>query len=332
LTNPVFQQDGLLILWWDEGNAADNSFGGGNVPVTLVGPTVKPGFTSSTFYRHENVLRTIAEGLGLGFPGASIYVISMAEFFGAKPAQPGAITGQVTDSATGAGISGATVSYSGGSATTDSSGNYTLGNVTPGSYTVGASAPGYTSVSSPVSVSSGATATLNFQLTLTGNVPGTIKGRVTNISTGGAVSGATVSFSAGSTTTDNSGNYSFGGIPAGSYSVTASHAGFFNVTNAVTLGSGATVTLNFAIATGGKIAGTVTNVNGAAVSGATVKITGGSISTTVNTTTNSSGVYNSNWMPVGSYTVQIFANGFAPQNKNATANTGATTTLNFTLQ
>jgi phosphatidylinositol-3-phosphatase len=494
LTNPAFQQDGLLILWWDEGNAADGSNGGGQVPVVLVGPTIKQGFVSTTFYRHENVLRTIAEGLGLGFPGASIYVVSMAEFFGPRNTPPGAITGQVTDSSTGAAIAGATVSYSGGTATTDSSGNYTLSNVAPGTYTVTASATGHTSVSSTVSVTSGNTATLNFQLTptapgaitgqvtdsstgaaiagatvsdsggstttnssgnymlsnvapgtytvtasatghasrsstvsvtsgntatlnfqltpngpgaitgqvtdsssgvaivganisysggstttdssgnymlsnvapgtytvtasatgyvslsstvsvtsgntatlnfqlnpLPNNVPGTIQGRVTNISTGGAVSGATVSFSGGSTTTDSSGNYSFSGVTPGTYSVTATHTGFFAVTHAAVLASGATVTLNFAMATGGKIAGTVTSSSGAAIAGAAVTLTGGSINTTVNTTTNSSGSYNSNWMPVGSYTVTVSASGHATQSKTATANTGATTTLNFAL-
>jgi acid phosphatase len=414
LTNPQFQQDGLLILWWDEGNAGDGSNGGGQVPVVLVGPTIKQGFVSSTFYRHENVLRTIVEGLGLGFPGASIYVNSMAEFFGPRtippgvisgqvtdsstgaalagatvgysggsvttdgsgnytlsnvapgtytvtasaaghtsrssmvsvtsgntttlnfqltPNVPGAITGQVTDSSTGVAIVGATVSYSGGSTTTDSSGNYTLNNVAPGTYTVTASATGYTGLSSTVSVTSGNTATLNFQLNpLPTNVPGTILGRVTNISTGGAVSGATVSFSGGSATSDSSGNYTFSGVTPGTYSVTASHTGFFPVTHAAVLGSGATVTLNFAMATGGKIAGTVTNSSGAAISGAAVTLTGGSINTTVNTTTNSSGAYNSNWMPVGSYTVTVSASGHAIQSKTATANTGATTTLNFTLQ
>lgn len=332
LTNPAFQQDGLLVLWWDEGNAADNSLGGGQVPVTLVGPTIKPGFRSTTFYRHENVLRTIAEGLGLGFPGASIYVISMAEFFGPKNTPPGAITGQVTDSSTGAAIAGATISYSAGSTTSDSSGNYTLSNVAPGNYTVTVSATGYTSLSSKVSVTSGVTATLNFQLTASANVPGTIKGRVTNISTGGAVSGATVSFSGVSTTTDSSGNYSLSNVTPGTYSVTASHSGYFNVTHTATLASGATVTLNFAMATGGKIAGTVSNASGAAISGAAVTLTGGSINTTVHTTTNSSGGYNSNWVPVGSYTVTISASGFATQSKSATANTGSTTTLNFTMQ
>jgi hypothetical protein len=140
LANPTFQQDGLLILWWDEGNAADNTQGGGQVPVTLVGPTIKQGFRSTTFYRHENVLRTIAEGLGLGFPGASTYVSGMGEFFGPRSTPTGAISGNVTDASSGAAIAGASVSYSGGSTSTDSSGNYTLNSVAAGTYTVTASA------------------------------------------------------------------------------------------------------------------------------------------------------------------------------------------------
>ncbi|HKE23362.1 MAG TPA: carboxypeptidase regulatory-like domain-containing protein [Bryobacteraceae bacterium] len=333
LTNPAFQQDGLLVLWWDEGNAADTSSGGGRVPVTLVGPTIKSGFQSSTFYRHENVLRTIAEGMGLGFPGASTYVPSMAEFFGPRSTQPGAITGQVTDSSTATPVVGATLSYSGGSTTTDTSGNYTLTNVSPGSITVTASASGYTSASSTVSVTSGNTATLNFQLNpVPVNTPGTIQGRVTNISTGGAAGGATVSFSGGSTTADSNGNYSFSNVAPGTYSLTASHTGYFNVIQSVTVVSGATSTLNFALATGGKIAGTITNSGGTPISGAAVTITGGVITTTVNTTTNSSGGYNSNWVPIGSYTVTVSASGRATQSKGTTATTGATTTLNFILQ
>jgi len=494
LSNPAFQKDGLLVLWWDEGNAADNNQGGGQVAVVLAGPTIKPGFRSTTFYRHENVLRTIAEGLGLGFPGASIYVVSMAEFFGpnttpgtisghvtnastaaaiagatvsfsggstttdssgaysfsnvvpgtysvtasqtgftsqtssvavsagatstldfhlSPTSTPGAITGHVTSASTGAAIAGATVSFSGGSTTTDSGGAYSFTNVAIGTYSVTASAAGFSSQSGSVTVSSGATSTLNFQLSaaatpgaFTGHVtnassgaaiagatvsfsggsattdssgaysfasvapgtysvtaaavgftsqtasvtvssgatstldfqlgpastPGTITGRVTNITTGGAVSGSTVSFSGGSTTADSSGNYTFTNVAPGTYNVTATHTGYFAVAHSATVTSGATVTVNFALATGGKIAGTVTNAGGTPIAGAAVSITGGSISTTVNLTTSSTGGYNSNWIPVGSYTVNVTASGHAAQSKTTTANTGATTTLNFTLQ
>ena len=332
LTNPAFQQDGLLVLWWDESNGADTANGGGKVPVTMVGPTIKQGYRSTTMYRHENVLRTIAEGLGLGFPGASVYVQSMAEFFGPNTT-PGSITGHVTDSSTGAAISGATVSYSGGSTATDSSGAYTLNNVPAGTYNVTASQSGYTNVTSSVTVNAATASTLNFQLAAVPTTgAGTLTGQVTNISTGGAVSGTTVSYSGGSATTDSTGHYTFTNVTAGTYNVTATHSGYFVETKSVTISAGTTSTLNFALATGGKVGGTVTNSAGAVIAGASVTITGGSITTTVNTTTNSSGVYNSNWIPVGTYTVTVSATGFTQQSKTVNVPTGTTATLNFTMQ
>ena len=413
LSNSQFQQDGLLVIWWDEGNASDTANGGGRIAVTLVGPTIKAGFRSTTFYRHENLLRTVCEGLGLGFPGASTYVASMAEFFGPKTSATGTISGHVTNSSTGAALAGATLSYSGGSTTTDSSGNYTLSNVPAGSVSITASLTGFASQTSSVTVSSGATSTLNFSLapsssspgTISGRVtnsstgaalagatvsysggstttdssgnytlsnvdvgtvsvtasltaftsqtnavtvssgatstlnfslaptttPGSINGKVTNISTGGAVSGATVSFSGGSTTTDSSGNYSFSNVAASTYNVTAIHSGYFALTKSATVSSGASTTLNFAIATGGKVAGTVTSSGGTGISGATVTVTGGSIGTTVKITTSSAGAYNSNWVPVGTYTVTVSAAGHTTQSKTTSITTGNTTTLNFTL-
>ncbi len=78
---------------------------------------------------------------------------------------PGTITGRVTDQKSKAAISGATVECGfAGSATTDSAGNYSIGNVPPGGYTCTASATGYKPKSQNVSVSSGATTTANFGL------------------------------------------------------------------------------------------------------------------------------------------------------------------------
>lgn len=87
--------------------------------------------------------------------------------FSGSGTPPGSITGTVTDATTNSPIAGATVSYSGGSATTDSSGSYTLNDVPPGSYSVTASASGYTSQTQAVSVRSGTAAQQSFQLTPT---------------------------------------------------------------------------------------------------------------------------------------------------------------------
>src|SRR5882724_12132850 len=107
--------------------------------------------------------------------------------------------------------------------------------------------------------------------------PGTgkIAGKITNISNGGALSGATVSYSGGSTTSDTSGNYALSNVAAGTYKVTASRTGYLSRSSNVTVTSNTTSTANFALATAGKIAGVVKTTTGAAISGVTVKITGG---------------------------------------------------------
>ena len=161
---------------------------------------------------------------------------------------------------------------------------------------------------------------------------GTISGKITNISTGAALSGATVSYSGGSTTSDGSGNYMLSNVAAGTFKVTAAHTGYLARSSNVTVTSNTTSTANFALATAGKIAGVVTSTTGTAMSGVTVKITGGKVATTVNTTTNSTGNYGTTWISVGTYTITISKTGHTTQSKSATVNTGATTTVNFTMQ
>jgi iron complex outermembrane receptor protein len=66
-------------------------------------------------------------------------------------------------------------------------------------------------------------------------------------------------------------------------------------------------------------------------SGVTVKISGGSVPTTVTLTTSSTGTYATGWIPVGSYTITASKTGLTTQSKGATVNSGATTTVNFTM-
>ena len=263
---------------------------------------------------------------GSGVPS----VAKIIQITAAAPAT-GTVAGTVTDSANGTALSGATVSYSGGSTTTDSAGNYTLSNVAAGTYSISAAATGFTSGSQSVTVTANTTATANFAL---GPVPatGSITGKVTNISTGGAVSAAAVSYSGGSTTTDTSGNYTLNGVPAGTVSLTVTHTGYRTRTVSVTVNGGATTTANIAISTSGKLAGVVKTTAGVAISGATVTISGGGIATTVSTTTNPTGNYATTWIPVGTYTITVSSSGRTTQSQTATVNTGTTTTVNFTLQ
>jgi acid phosphatase len=86
LNNAAFQQDGLLIIVFDEGFDTDTGFGGGQVPVVMVGPNVKKGFQSSGLYQHENLLRTILDALGVNsYPGQAVFALDMADMFSANP-------------------------------------------------------------------------------------------------------------------------------------------------------------------------------------------------------------------------------------------------------
>jgi Carboxypeptidase regulatory-like domain/IPT/TIG domain/Dockerin type I domain len=79
---------------------------------------------------------------------------------------------------------------------------------------------------------------------------GTVSGTVTAAAGGAPISGATVQLGVGrSTTTDGSGNYSFTGIPAGTYpSMTASKSGFVpGSASSIVVTDGGTTTQNFSL-------------------------------------------------------------------------------------
>jgi hypothetical protein len=239
----------------------------------------------------------------------------------------GAAAGRVTRTVDGAGIAGANVASSSASTLTDANGNFTLPNLPVGSVLLTASANGFASLGKTVTIASGQTTTVNFALAASGS----INGRITNASTDTALSGVTVTYDFGSTTSDANGYYAFSSVPAGTYTVIAQKSGWVSASTPVTVAATA-VTANIRMATGGKISGKVMNRSGAAISGAAVKMTGGIVSTTVTVTTNSSGVYTSPWIAIGNYTVQASKSGYATQTKTTTVNTGTTTTVNFTLQ
>jgi len=86
--DPVFKSPdfnspggGILIITFDEGPKSDKTHGGGQVAWVVVGPDVKKGYTSDTFYQQENTLRFMSELIGLtSFPGKAASAASMKEF------------------------------------------------------------------------------------------------------------------------------------------------------------------------------------------------------------------------------------------------------------
>lgn len=72
----------VLIITWDESVQSDMENGGGHVATVLVGPQVKAGFNSTTFYQHQSTLRLILDSLQVSdLPNQAAGAQSMGEFF-----------------------------------------------------------------------------------------------------------------------------------------------------------------------------------------------------------------------------------------------------------
>jgi hypothetical protein len=82
LNDSEFNSSGLVAITFDESKSGDNRNGGGKVPLILAGGGLKPSYVSPVFYQHQNLLRTLLEGLGVHeFPGAAASASATADFF-----------------------------------------------------------------------------------------------------------------------------------------------------------------------------------------------------------------------------------------------------------
>jgi hypothetical protein len=85
LANAQFQQNGLLVVWFDESYSTDTAYGGGHIFVAVIGPKVAPSRKDGTLYKHQNLLRTVMEALGMtSFPGTAATVSDMSAIFTAS--------------------------------------------------------------------------------------------------------------------------------------------------------------------------------------------------------------------------------------------------------
>ncbi len=266
------------------GSSGEYTFGG----LTAGSYTVTPSLAGYSFGpANAAVTVTNANVPGRDFTATGAYAIS------------GTVSGAI--------VAGVTLSLGGaGSAvtTTGSSGEYSFSGLTAGSYTVTPSLAGYafSPAVAAVTVTGASVAGQDFTATgayaISGTVAGAIAAGVT-VSLGGTGSAVTA--------TGSSGEYSFGALTAGSYTVTPSLAGYVfspaaaavPVTNANVLGKDFTATGAYAIS------GTV---SGAIVAGVTVSLGGAGSAVTA---TGSSGEYSFGALTAGSYTVTPSLAGYA---------------------
>jgi acid phosphatase len=82
IASSTFQNNGLLIIVFDESFDTDTQHGGGQVAAVVISPLDKKGYQSKTFYQHQSVCRVLMQGLGLNsFPGGCQSATQMSEFF-----------------------------------------------------------------------------------------------------------------------------------------------------------------------------------------------------------------------------------------------------------
>jgi acid phosphatase len=82
IASPTFQNDGLLIILFDEARGDDSNKGGGHVAAVIVSAKAKPGFQSTNVYQHQSTLRLILQALRVTtLPGEASTAPEMAEFF-----------------------------------------------------------------------------------------------------------------------------------------------------------------------------------------------------------------------------------------------------------
>lgn len=318
-------------------------------PGTATTVTIKasaPGFTPQTF--------TQALYLGDVINGRDLALVAI---------QPGKLTGTVTFTAGGGPVVNATVTFTppGGAkpltVNTDASGSYTINTAPAGTYSATAVGPpnphGKPTTNAPasstVTVTSGATTTKNFTLTL---IPPTYAGTVTSTAVAatttsqavpaGPLANALITFTdantggpIGSVLTGADGTFTTAGSIAldngGEYTITVSRAGYQSIiaTDPFTPGSTSTKIIlyngdtltgqNFALTqlTPGTVTGTVIDNTGALVPGATVTLTSTDKTTVRTAVTDGNGAYAlpMNGVPAGSYTGTVVG----PNNANGKA-------------
>jgi hypothetical protein len=81
MSDPQFQQSGLLVLTFDEASDEDNRNGGGKIVTLILGTKVKPGYTGTTQYDHRSLLGLSMTALGAKIPNDAGSAPQMTEFF-----------------------------------------------------------------------------------------------------------------------------------------------------------------------------------------------------------------------------------------------------------
>jgi DNA-binding beta-propeller fold protein YncE len=251
-------------------------------------------------------------GVSVSQSGARVYVADTGNnriqvFEGFGPASY-SISGTVRQgSATGPALAGATVAIAGKTATTSSTGTFSVTGIPAGSYTLTISKTGFITKTSTGYVVDDNRSGLVFYLSAapTFSMSGTVR---QGSATGPVLAGATVAIAGKTSTTSSTGTFSISGILAGTYSPTISKDGFITKTIAgyVLDSNKSGLVFYLSAAPRYSMSGSLRqgSATGPVLAGATVAIAGKSV------TTSSAGTFSITGILAGSYTLTISKTGY----------------------
>lgn len=315
------RQNGLLV-------AATTADANGNYAITGLAPGTYTISAAAANFAQQNQGVTVESNQ-----------TTIADF--SLTANPGNITGRITNVQTDAPIPNATVKlYIGNTleaiTSADAAGVYNFSGLPPGAYQVVAFGDGFSQNTAGVIVNSNQTSTADLALAPT---PGSITGQVTDILTGAAIAGATVNLydlfnnPLRTVSADDNGRYQILDVAPGTYEVVAAAANFGAAAAGAIVNSNTVTQTNLALQPNpATVSGTVIDSQtGQPLVGAAVNVydTSGDIITTVLSGQN--GNYVILGLAPGSYNISVAANDFGVQIKGVNLTSGGSETLNFSL-
>jgi protocatechuate 3,4-dioxygenase beta subunit len=255
-------------------------------------------------------------------------------------ALPGAITGKVIDQQTDLPISGAIVQVvygdsvqPAGRAITDPSGIYTIAGLSPGGYSILITTPNYNTYSAGATVRpNDATSIDGFLSPNPGVVTGIVSGPTGALTGAGVkvidINGSVIGFSV----TDDSGSFSIGNLPTGTYAITVVAPNHNSDMQGVTITPGEIETIQSNLTPEpGAITGNVRDENGTPLPGTVVNVLlNGLILGSVVTDDNGDYLF-SNLLP-NSYQISAVQPGFTLSSVGAIVSSDSTTTTNVILE
>lgn len=212
----------------------------------------------STATRLTDSTYPTSPNMGYGYGLVNAYEAVRSAQGGTPPVDPptektGTVSGRITSTTTGYGISGATITISGTnlSTRTDSIGYYTLNSVPAGTQTLVCSASGYNSISGSINVQANQTITVNGKMSPSQpvNQNGTVTGTVVN-TYGSTMSSVrvTINGTSLSTYTSSNGTFRFDKVPAGQQTITFTRYGYKTLSGTINVTAGQTINLKATMA------------------------------------------------------------------------------------